>query len=88
MAGSSRGSSTSTLEDEECPLFTAWKALPGVMHRVTKYGRICYMQKKGVDRQRVIDNAAVIEPVLATFGALSLNSFSHVRMLGACRSLD
>ena len=83
MAGSSRGSSTSTLDDDgDCPVITAWKNLPGVMHRVAKYGRICYMQKKGVDRQCVIDNAAVIEPILAAFGASSLNSFCICKGVG------
>ena len=63
-----------------CPVLEAWKALPGVVERVVKAGRICHVGKNGVDRQCVIDNADLIEPIINTHGALtditSARSFS------------
>ena len=71
MAGASRGSAvTSSGHSDECPVFRAWKALPGVLERISKLGRICYVGSNGVDRQCVIDNADIIEPILREFGSL------------------
>ena len=67
MAGSSLEISTSS--GDGCPVLEAWKVLPGVMERVVKAGRICYVGKAGVDRQCVIDNADLLQPIINTFGA-------------------
>ena len=81
MAGISRGSSGTSLgSDDGCPVFRAWRDLPGVLERVSKLGRICHVGPNGVDRQCVIDNADIIDPILKEYGALAAipEAFLHI----------
>ena len=72
VTGESRGSGTSSGgEAEQCPVWAAWKDLPGVMERIAKHSRICHLGKAGIDRQCLIDNADIIEPVLMVYGVLA-----------------
>ena len=72
MAGGSGTGSSGSADpsNSTCPVLTAWKALPGVMERVAKNGRICFVGSGGLTRQCVIDNADLFQPIVQTFGAI------------------
>ena len=80
MAGSDSSGSlgpssdAATSGDKKCPIQDFWKALPGLMERVTTKGRISHLGPSGVRRQCVIDNVDVIEPVINALGALIQSS--------------
>ena len=88
VAGESRGSAGSSADEDVCPIQAAWKDLPGLMERVSKKGRICFVGPGGVNRQCLIDNVDIIEPVLKAHGAsIKLKQVHAMGMFHALFSL-
>ena len=56
------------------PVLSSWSDIRGLLERAGK-GRIIRVPFNGLDRQAVIDNADILEPVILAYGCLPSFSF-------------